>query len=557
MIEGTRGEPATSAERSLQDSWHEVETLNGFDTPAARCASAGPRRLRFILLYHPDLRRVGAWATAATVPGYVVPLSRLEPEFAQPRSHDHAPLCDPHVSRKPHLVTWGADDSLTITPAGRGQLLVDGEPVDETRRFPAEALRAGLLLQLSRRIVILVHVATAVSRAPKHGLIGDGDAIEEVLRSVARVADLQVPVLLRGETGVGKERVAQAIHQASPRGARPWLAVNMAALTPTTAASELFGHAKGSFTGAHQRHAGLFERAYGGTLFLDEIGDMSMDVQAMLLRALETGTILPLGDSEPRAVDVRVIAATDVDLEQAVAQGRFRAPLLHRLQGYTITIPPLRQSREDIPRLLLHFLREELARVGELSRLEPPADGALPWFPRSLMARLIQHGWPGNVRQLRNVARQLVISSRGSDVIVVDESLERMLEQAPPTARPASDAPHLAEAHSADASMDRPAEHGGDREVDEDALLRALGQSNWSIGPAAAMLGVSRTTLYRLIERSSHVRKAADVPEDELMRCHDECAGDLEAMSVRLRVSKRGLRLRLRDIVIARRGREK
>ncbi|WP_267898709.1 sigma-54 factor interaction domain-containing protein [Sorangium cellulosum] len=227
--------------------------------------------------------------------------------------------------------------------------------------------------------MLLVHRAPAVLSAPRHGLVGEGSALEDVLMSAARVADLQVPVLLRlrGETGVGKERVAQAIHQASPRAGRPCLAVNMAVLAPNTAASELFGHARGSFTGAHQRHVGLFERAHGGTLFLDEIGDMSMEVQAMLLRALETGTILPLGDSEQRAVDVRVIAATDVDLEQAVAQGRFRAPLLHRLQGYIITIPPLRQSREDIPRLLLHFLREELAQIGELSRLEPPAAGAL------------------------------------------------------------------------------------------------------------------------------------------------------------------------------------
>ncbi|XYH97313.1 sigma 54-interacting transcriptional regulator [Sorangium sp. So ce1128] len=508
----------------------------------------GPRGLRFTLLYHPDLRRVGARMTVPTVPGYTVSLSRVEPEFAQPRSPERAPLCDPHVSRKPHLMTWGADDSLTITPAGRGQLSVDGEPVDEARKFPAEALSAGLLLQLSRRIVILVHVTAGVSGAPRHGLIGDSDALEEVLRAVARVADLHVPVLLRGETGVGKERVAQAIHQASPRAGRPWLAVNMAALAPTTAASELFGHAKGSFTGAHQRHAGLFERAHGGTLFLDEIGDMSMDVQAMLLRALETGTILPLGESEQRAVDVRVIAATDVDLEQAVAQGRFRAPLLHRLQGYTITIPPLHQSREDIPRLLLHFLREELAGVGELSRLEPPADGALPWFPRSLMVRLIRHPWPGNVRQLRNVARQLVISSRGADAIVVDESLERMLEQPHPTPRSPSAAPRPAAARDADVTADEPEPRGQEREVDEDALLGALRESNWAVGPAATMLGVPRSTLYRLIERSPHVRKAADIPDDELKRCHDECAGDLEAMSARFRVSRRGLKLRLREL---------
>ncbi|AUX37811.1 MULTISPECIES: sigma 54-interacting transcriptional regulator [Sorangium] len=548
MTEGARGEPGSSAERSFWESWHQVETLNGLETPPARCASGGPHGLRFTLLYHPDLRRVGARATAVAVPGYAVPLSRLEPDFAQPRSHERAPLCDPHVSRKPHLVTWGADESLTITPAGRGQLSVEGEPIDDAHRFSAEALRAGLILQLSKKIVILVHVVTTAPPAPRHGLVGESDALEEVLRSVARVADLQVPVLLRGETGVGKERVAQAIHQASPRAGRPWLAVNMAALAPTTAASELFGHAKGSFTGAHHRHVGLFERAHGGTLFLDEIGDMPMDVQAMLLRALETGTIRPLGEGEERAVDVRIIAATDADLEQAVEQGRFRAPLLHRLQGYTITIPSLRQSREDIPRLLLHFVREELARVGELSRLEPPVDGALPWFPRSLMVRLIQHGWPGNVRQLRNVARQLVISSRGSDVIVIDESLERMLEQAGRTARPPSDAPRLAERRDADASTADPADPPMDREVDEDALLRALRQSHWSIGPAAATLGVSRTALYRRIERSPHVRKAADIPEDELVRCHEACGGDLDAMSARLEVSKRGLTLRLREL---------
>ncbi|WP_437598935.1 helix-turn-helix domain-containing protein [Sorangium sp. So ce590] len=173
------------------------------------------------------------------------------------------------------------------------------------------------------------------------------------------------------------------------------------------------------------------------------------------------------------------------------------------------------------------------------------------------MVRLLQHGWPGNVRQLRNVARQLVISSRGSDVIVVDESLERMLEQARQPARPPSDAPRLAETRDVDVPAGEPEARGQEREVDEDALIAALRDSQWSIGPAPAALGVSRTTLYRLIERSPHVRKAADIPEDELTRCHDECAGDLDAMSVRLRVSKRGLKLRQREIAIAEKGRER
>jgi two-component system, NtrC family, nitrogen regulation response regulator GlnG len=528
----------------------EEQTLPGLDTsqwPSLR--SRAERVYCLTLLYHPDLGRVGHCALVPSDPGAVVPLSRLEPIFAPPGGGEGVLLQDAGLSRKPHLLSWGEGDALTISPAVPGALAVNGEPLAAPVRFSPDAVRAGLLLDLSRRILLLVHPTSGAERAPRHGLVGEGDALEELRKAISRVADLQVSVLIRGETGAGKERVAQAIHGASPRATGPFVAINVATLSPSTAASELFGHERGSFTGATQRQLGFFERAHGGTLFLDEVGELSPEVQAMLLRALETGTILPLGGREPRAVEVRVLAATDADLEDAMAKGRFRAPLLHRLQGYTISVPPLRRSPEDIPRLLLHFLREELAAVGELSRLSPPRDGAQSWFPRSLMSRLVQYDWPGNVRQLRNVVRQIVISSRGSAVVIVDDVLLRTLAQggapAPPDGAGASG---NAEPGSARGGVDTGERRGPEREIDEEALIEALRASGWAVGRAAAALGVSRTNLYRLIERSTRVRKAVDVPVEELRRCHEACGGDLDAMSARLEVSKRGLKLRLRDL---------
>ncbi|MFN7700503.1 MAG: sigma 54-interacting transcriptional regulator, partial [Deltaproteobacteria bacterium] len=267
----------------------------------------------------------------------------------------------------------------------------------------------GRVVELADRVALWLHRRLPLAvRAERFGLIGDGAALDELCAQLPRLAATHAPVLVRGESGSGKELVARALHDRGPRARGPFVALNLAALAPSMAASELFGHARGAFTGALREHTGAFVRADGGTLFLDEVGDAPVDVQLMLLRTLETHEVAPVGATRARTVDVRVVAATDAPLEDGIATGQFRNALLHRLAGYIVRVPPLRDRRDDLGRLMRAFLREELRALGARDRLD--AEIAQPlWLPTSAMVRLAAHAWPGNVRELRNVARQIVL----------------------------------------------------------------------------------------------------------------------------------------------------
>jgi two-component system nitrogen regulation response regulator GlnG len=307
----------------------------------------------------------------------------------------------------------------------------------------------------------------------------------------------------------------------------------MAALPASIAASELFGHAAGAFTGAAEPHRGHFAQADGGTIFLDEIGAIPLDVQAMLLRVLETMELQPLGSARRVRVDLRVLAATDEDLERSVRDGRFRDALRHRLTGYQVQLPPLRARRDDVGRLLAHFLGVELRALGEERRLAE-LDKAEPWLPASLVAEACRHHWPGNVRQLANAARRLAVAARGGGR-ADRATLAPVLGQPPP-------APRVEEVVS-------PGRRPPSR-IEEDDLVAALRASGWRIAEAARRLGISRTSLYALIEASSRIRKAGEIPAEEIQACRRECAGDVEAMAGRLETSARGLLLRLRELGI-------
>jgi formate hydrogenlyase transcriptional activator len=307
-------------------------------------------------------------------------------------------------------------------------------------------------------------------------LSGDSAAMKEVRRAIQQVAPTDSTVLIQGETGTGKELVARAIHQVSPRRNRLLVAVNCAALAPNLVASELFGHEAGAFTGAAKRRIGRFELAHQGTLFLDEIGELAPDVQVMLLRALQEKNIERVGAAEPIAVDVRLIAATHQDLAAAVSDGRFRADLFYRLNVFPIRVPALRERREDIGDLIRHFLLHFGRRMNK--RVESVAPRALELLTR--------YDWPGNVRELENLIERAMIVAEGN---VLDIDGNWLSTPSPPAPLPRST--------------------GGEgrtslREREKQAILEALGLCGGKIygdDGAAARLGLKPTTLYGKMRR--------------------------------------------------------
>jgi two-component system nitrogen regulation response regulator GlnG len=509
------------------------------------------------ILHHPDSGRVGERvALAGLASGREEGLSRTAPAFSAPGASLLRPLADPYLSRRPLRLLPGAEPGGVLLRCGdSGTVTVaDGSTVAGDLEISPARLERGVVLLLAGRMVLLLSKLdpVGVAGSPDFGLVGESAAMIALRREIQRVAGLDVPVLLRGETGTGKELVARALHAAGARRGRPYLAVNMAAIPANLAAAELFGAARGAYTGADRKRDGTFQRADGGTLFLDEVGETPLEVQALLLRALETGEIQAVGSDEVRRVDVRPVAATDADLEGAVASGRFRAPLLHRLAGYPIRVPTLRERRDDFGRLFYHFLREELAGQGESGRLANPPEGR-PWIAAPLVARLAAFDWPGNVRQLRNAVRQIAIAGLDAGDSGMWLQAERLLQEAARAAA-ASDGHSTKSPHPASPTPSEPLPrevrrtYRSPEEVTDDDLLAALRAHRWRIQRAAAQLGISRGSLYDRIEKSQRIRKAADLSREEIEACHASCGGDLDAMVEALEVSKRGLQLRMSQL---------
>jgi transcriptional regulator with PAS, ATPase and Fis domain len=299
-------------------------------------------------------------------------------------------------------------------------------------------------------------------------MIGRSAAMREVWQLIERVAPGALPVLVQGETGTGKELVARALHARSPRRNGPFVSVNCGALPEALFESELFGHARGSFTGALEATPGLFRAAHGGTLLLDEVGELGPALQSKLLRALESGEVRPVGGTAPVRVDARVVAASNRELEKLVREGRFRADLFYRMNVVSIRLPPLRERPEDLPLLLQEFL----ARA---------PGGAAKKVSEGALRRLLGHSWPGNVRELRNEAFRLA-AFPGS--LVTEDQLS-------PSVR-ARGGPALRGAGAL-----RRASLEAEREAIEAALLEAGGNRT----RAAALLGVSRPGLYKKMVR--------------------------------------------------------
>jgi chemotaxis protein methyltransferase CheR len=249
-------------------------------------------------------------------------------------------------------------------------------------------------------------------------IIGESPALHEVLETIKQVAPSSANVLIEGESGTGKELAAHAIHHLSRRNQAKFVVVHCAALSPTLLESELFGHEKGAFTGADAQRTGRFEIANGGTIFLDEVGELPLDLQAKLLRVLEEGEFERVGASHTVKVDVRVIAATNRNLEEAVRKGIFRSDLYYRLSIFPITLPPLRERKEDIPILVTHMVKQLSQKLGK----------TIDAIPQETMTKLRDYPWPGNVRELRNVLERAVIITQGSKLRLIDDLDSQALE---------------------------------------------------------------------------------------------------------------------------------
>jgi two-component system nitrogen regulation response regulator GlnG len=522
----------------------ETDAAARIETPSAR-RSPIPS---LTIVYHPVLRRIGDRALLGElVTGREVKISRQAPRFAPPHQPQGTPLADSRLSRAPFELRPLGDGSVMLVPGeSRTKIVIDGERVTEARCFSTAALERGVMLELGDRIALLLHLYQPCdeSETGDLGLVGHSAEIARVRESIRRVAGVDVPVLIRGETGTGKELVASAIHEAGARRSRPLVSVNLAALPAALAAAELFGAQRGAFTGAARPQDGYFRRAHGGTLFLDEIGEAPVDVQVMLLRAIETGEIYALGAQRAEQVDVRLISATDANLDTLVEQGGFRAPLLHRLAGYEIHLPPLRARRDDIGRLLIHFLGLDLAEIGETDRLDRSEPA--PWLSMSLVTRLVRYDWPGNVRQLRNAIRQIVIANRGRAEAALPEPLARQLE--PPAPAGAAVDP-ASGTHALSHRAGPPRRHPAD--ISREELAQALHAHRWNIRATAAALRIPRTSLYRMIEASPGLRTAGELDADEIRACHRDTGGNLDAMVERLRVSKSALQRRIKELSLA------
>ena len=382
-------------------------------------------------------------------------------------------------------------DALVVMISGHGTIET---AVEATRRgaydflekpLDTDRILVTLRNALQQRGLVQENARLRGEVESRHEIVGSSFAIRALLDRLEKVAPTDARVLITGENGTGKELVARAIHRLSTRADAPFVEVNCAAIPAELIESELFGHMKGSFTGAFADRSGKFEQADGGTLFLDEIGDMSPAAQAKVLRALQEGVITRVGGERPIRVDVRIIAATNKDLKQEISRGRFREDLYFRLNVVPIHVPPLRERREDIPMLVRHFAQVAVERQRLPEREFSPA----------AIERLCAMDWPGNVRELRNTVERLLILARGPEIGPGD--VDRMVGAAP-------------EAGGLPGELLQAPTFAVFKERAERAFILAkLREYDWNVSETARSIDMPRSNLYKKIERYGLVREEA------------------------------------------------
>ena len=402
----------------------------------------------------------------------------------------------------PVIVMSAYTDIASTAGAFRGgahEFLSKPFDLDAAVALAAQALAPG---RARRGDAAIIEQMPASDAAAGDGLVGDTPAMQALFRAIGRLAQAPLGVLVTGETGTGKELVARALHRESPRARKPFVALNTAAIPSELLESELFGHEAGAFTGAARRHVGRFEQADGGTLFLDEIGDMPLPLQTRLLRVLAENEFFRVGGRELIRVDVRVIAATHQNLNALVAEGRFRADLLHRLDVVRLQLPPLRARRDDIPRLAERFLRAAALKF----------DAPVKRFAPAALQRMLAHNWPGNVRELENLCWRLAALAPGDVIAAAD--LEDVFADAA-SAVSASSSSLSSDWEAALAAWARARLDAGSVDLNAEARAMfdralfdaALAHTGGHRSEAAAKLGLGRNTLTRKLGSGRKPRK--------------------------------------------------
>ncbi len=361
--------------------------------------------------------------------------------------------------------------------------LPDGGQIAVEVRGPEARARATRAIELAGRAIGAEIERRNQGDGDYCGLIGRSEVMLDLYRVLDRIRSTETTVLVTGENGTGKELVARAIHRQSPRANKKFVAANCSAFNDNLLESELFGHARGAFTGAVADKAGLFQIADGGTFFMDEVGEMSPALQVKLLRVLQEGVLLPVGSMEQRKVDVRIIAATNRDLSTMVKEGTFREDLFYRLHVVALKVPALRKRAGDLPLLIDYFLRRLAARDGRRKKLAP-----------STLAKLAAHDWPGNVRELENEIERLWVLSGEEDLIGEEHmtpAVARSRSSVPPPAAPA-----IAKPSAAETSTLPDAVEALERAMISEGLKRAGGNKT----RAAEQLGISRRNLIRKVQ---------------------------------------------------------
>lgn len=520
--------------------------MNQFDytltSPLRRSAMAQQVFLGITVLWHPDPAMIGGQYLHSRSQD-VLELNRFTPLFCHP-GQTGMPMAVGTISRTPILLRWQDAQSVMLeVPPSRMVVEVNGHEITDQINLSSSQIDQGVVISLGRSVFLCLHWMRSL---PQFNLIpeivGVGSAAIQLREQIRQMAKSDLPVLLLGETGTGKELAAKAIHQFSSRAHAPLVTVNMAALNETLAAADLFGAAKGAYTGAAQTRKGYFAEAAGATLFLDEVGNTPTSIQPMLLRVLETGDYRPLGASQDCRSSARIVSATDQNLYQS----SFNHALLRRLESLVLHLPPLKQRREDLGVLILHILAREPGEATLTSE-----------FPGEILNSLFCYDWPGNVRQLAQVIRRVCLQLQAGQ----SPDLSGLLEQASapavlPSLTAVSANPRLSpgnldsslmgtnsSAHSLarnshSAAQSRKKLH----EISHDAVLTAMRNQRWEILAAAQELGVSRPSMYKLLEQHPQIRRAQDIPVTEIQSALqtsqqqiDRCAEILQTPAEALR----------------------